>query len=85
VFDVWEIIAPKVERDLTNIDSDESPLNEADVTMSEDIGFGARERNYRKELRSMEVHLEDIRVILMAILRLNDGKTFVESEEAPLP
>ena len=53
--------------------------------MTEDVGIDSRERNYRKELRCMEVNLEDIRVMLMAIMRLNDGKTFIESEHAPLP
>lgn len=33
----------------------------------------------------MEVNLEDVRVMLMAIMRLNDGKTFIENEHAPLP
>lgn len=32
VFDVWEIIAPRLERDLTGVDSEESPVNVADVT-----------------------------------------------------
>ena len=33
----------------------------------------------------MEVTLDDIKVVLMAIMRLNDGKTFVEADHAPLP
>ena len=33
----------------------------------------------------MEVNLEDVRVMFMAIMRLNDGKTFIENEHAPLP
>lgn len=80
IFDVWEIIAPKVERDLASIDVDESVLNDADVTLIEDHGISKSERNYRKELRNSMVTLKDIRVILMAIMRLNDGKTFVESD-----
>ena len=32
VFDIWELIAPRLERDLTNIDADDSPLNVTDVT-----------------------------------------------------
>lgn len=51
----------------------------------EDLGVDGKERNYRKELRSMEVDIKDIRVLLMAVMRLNDGKTFVDSAEAPLP
>lgn len=86
IFDIWEIIAPKVERDLTGIDKeDESLADDHDLTQTEDVGIDSRERNYRKELRSMEVNLEDVRVMLMAITRLNDGKTFIENELAPLP
>lgn len=85
MFDVWEIMAPKVERDLTNIDNDESMVNEADVTLIEDYGISKTERNYRKELRNMQVSLQDLKVMLMMISRLNDGKTFIESEQAPLP
>ena len=75
-----------MERDLTGIDKeDESLADDHDLTQTEDVGIDSRERNYRKELRSMEVNLEDVRVMLMAITRLNDGKTFIENELAPLP
>lgn len=85
MFDIWESIAPKVERDLTYIDDEVVELNENDVTLIEDLGIDSKERNYRKELRSMEVNLEDVRVLLMAVMKLNDGKTFVDTAEAPLP
>ena len=39
----------------------------------EDLGVDGEERSYRKEVRNLEVTLDDLKVILMAILRLNDG------------
>ena len=87
IFDMWEIIAPKVERDLAHLDK-EPELNETedlDVSYTEDTGVDSKERSYRKEVRAQEVNLADVKGILMAILKINDGKTFVETDNAPLP
>ena len=84
MFDVWEIIAPTVERDLSNIDKEKLDP-QLDVSQMEDLGVDGEERSYRKEVRNLEVTLDDLKIILMAILRLNDGSTFVETEKAPLP
>ena len=86
MFDVWEIIAPKVERELEFLDKTAlDGVPELDVSQNEDLGIDSNERNYRKEVRSAEISLEDLRVILMAILKYNDGNTFVDTEQAPLP
>ena len=86
MFDVWEIIAPRVERELEF--SDKTALDgvpDLDVSQNEDLGIDSSERSYRKEVRSAEISLEDLRVILMAILKYNDGNTFADTEQAPLP
>ena len=71
MFELWEIVAPKVVRDL-NLSADSE--NEKKV-----------EENYQTEVMSKEVTLYDMKTILMAILKYNDGKRFIEGSKAPLP
>jgi hypothetical protein len=86
MFDVWEIIAPRVERELEFLDKTAlDGVPDLDVSQNEDLGIDSNERSYRKEVRSAEISLEDLRVILMAILKYNDGNTFADTEQAPLP
>ena len=86
MFDVWEIIAPRVERDLDqSIDKNIEDSDSLDESINEDIGIDSKERSYRKEVRAAEISIADLRVILMAILKYNDGKTFADSEHSPLP
>ena len=37
------------------------------------------------EVQAQEVKPEDLKTVIMAILRVNDGKHFVHGSEAPLP
>lgn len=69
-FDLWEVIAPKVERE----------MNE-----SVDDGGAQMEQEYREEVKAKFITLFDLRTILMAILRYNDGKRFVDAIDAPMP
>ena len=70
-FELWEIVAPKVKRDLdVSCDSENEKKEEA---------------NYLTEVTSKEVTLYDMKTALMAILKYNDGKRFVEASKAPLP
>ena len=68
-FDLWEVIAPAVVKDLHESDDDSK------VLISE----------YKTEVTSKEVTLQDVKTVLFAILKFNDGKRFVEASKAPLP
>ena len=93
LFDMFEIIAPPVERELDL--SDEEPMpkshdqqsdsNEEGENDPEDMSFNERERSYRRQVKAHNVCLPDVKVILMAVLKLNDGKKFMEGKDAPLP
>lgn len=54
IFDMWEIIAPIVERDLTHLDKEPEDKEEKDCDISqiEDLGIDIKERSYRKEVRA---------------------------------
>ena len=40
---------------------------------------------YMSELKVQQVSMQDLKTLIMAILRLNDGKRFADADEAPLP
>ena len=43
------------------------------------------DRIYMSELTLQMVSVQDLKTVVMAILRLNDGKRYAEANEAPLP
>lgn len=71
VLEIWEIIAPHIDREMCESDADSDENEKADL-------------DYIKKLKSQEITLYDLKTIMLAILRLNDGKRFVEGEKAPL-
>ena len=71
-FDLWEIIAPKVDKELAMSVSDVEQINEM-------------EDEYMEKVKQGSVKLVDVKTILMGILRFNDGKRFVDATDAPLP
>ena len=71
-FDLWEIIAPKIEKGL-----EESIIGEEAIAQME--------LEYVEQVKASVVTVNDLKTILMAILRYNDGRRFMDASEAPLP
>ena len=71
MLEIWEIIAPRVEREICESDAGSDENEKADL-------------DYVNKLKSQEITLYDLKTIMLAILRLNDGKRFLDSEKAPL-
>lgn len=71
-FEMWELIAPKVQREL----ADMSVVGEEDDSL---------DRAYVTEMQAQEVLPSDLETLAMAILKINDGKHFFETKDAPLP
>ena len=43
------------------------------------------EDEYMEKVKKGDVKLNDVKTILMGILRLNDGKRYTDTSEAPIP
>lgn len=71
-FDLWEIIAPKVDREVH--------MSVANTESLADI-----EQDYLDKVKDKMITLNDLKTVLMAILRFNDGKRFMDAAEAPMP
>ena len=72
IFDLWEIVAPKVDKELAMSVSDAEQNTEM-------------EDEYMEKVKQGEVKINDVKTIVMGILRYNDGKRFVDATDAPLP
>ena len=68
-FQLWEVILSKEQVDLSNSLDDQANA----------------ESLYWSQLKDQEATLPDLKTALMAILKYNDGKRFVEGSNAPLP
>ena len=72
-FELWEIVAPKVSRDVM--------LSHSAVDLG---GEDEQEKQYITEMQAQEVSVNDLKTVIMAILRMNDGKNVLPSAEAPI-
>ena len=75
-FELWELIAPKISRELSLLE------NGAD---DEDEAMEKLDKAYITEMQAQEVTPFDLKTVVMAILRVNDGKHFFNASEAPIP
>ena len=75
-FELWEIVAPKLSRDAMFMRSDGGG--------DADGGEDESEKQYITEMQAQEVPPNDLKAVIMAILRLNDGRNVVAASDAPL-
>lgn len=73
-FELWELIAPKVTKqlDVLSAEGNEELMDKMD-------------HEYITEVQAQEVSIADLKSVVMAILRINDGKHFFNASEAPMP
>ena len=73
-FELWELIAPKINRELPGEaeDEDEAAMERLDQA-------------YISEMQAQEIAPSDLKTVVMAILKMNDGKHFFSASEAPIP
>ena len=75
-FELWEIVAPRVSRD--------ARLMRSAVEIDPEDGEDESEKQYISEMQAQEVLPSDLKTVIMAILRLNDGRSVVAGAEAPI-
>lgn len=72
-FELWELIAPRIDREMPGEAEDE------------DEAMERLDQAYITEMQAQEISPCDLKTVTMAILRINDGKHFFSASEAPMP
>lgn len=72
-FELWELIAPRINRELP------------DEAEDEDEAMERLDAAYITEMQAQEISPADLKTVVMAILRTNDGKHFFSAAETPMP
>ena len=76
-FELWELVAPRINRELPEVSPKDGEEEEKQLEMLD--------KAYITEMQSQEVTPADLKTVIMAILRINDGKHFFNANESPLP
>ena len=76
-FELWELVAPRINRELPEVSPKDGEEEEKQLEMLDNA--------YITEMQAQEVTPADLKTVIMAILRINDGKHFFNANEAPLP
>ena len=76
-FELWELVAPRINRELPEVSPNNGEEEEKQLEMLD--------KAYITEMQAQEVTPADLKTVIMAILRINDGKHFFNANESPLP
>ena len=76
-FELWELVAPRINRELPEVSPNNGEEEEKQLEMLD--------KAYITEMQAQEVTPADLKTVIMAILRINDGKHFFNANEFPLP
>jgi len=71
-FELWELIAPKINREIGDMSIEDESLEKLDAA-------------YITEMQAQQVSPADLRTVVLAIMRINDGKHFFLASESPMP
>ena len=71
-FELWELVAPRINRELPEVSPKDGEEEEKQLEMLD--------KAYITEMQAQEVTPADLKTVIMAILRINDGKHFFNAK-----